>query len=81
MIYDSIDVRISVSNKGQVWWGGGGGKGGVRTTRTLPLDRPLQFDLLSFVTQGNDLPEILGKTTAQESKKSTYGWYASFKNA
>ena len=24
VIYDSVDVRISVSNKGQVWWGGGG---------------------------------------------------------
>ena len=28
VIYDSVDVRISVSNKGQVWWGGGGGGGG-----------------------------------------------------
>ena len=37
--------------------------------------------LLSFVIHGDDLPEILGKTTAQESKKSTYGWYASFQNA
>ena len=25
MIYDSVAVRISVSNKGHVWWGGGGG--------------------------------------------------------
>ena len=28
---------------------------------------------------GDDLPESLGKTTAQECKKSTYGWRASLK--
>ena len=43
--------------------------------RTLPLDPPLQLECLSFVTHGEDLPEILDKPTAQESKKFTYGWY------
>ena len=64
MIYDSVDVRISVSNKGQVWWGGGGG---VRKPLTL-LDPPLQLECLSFVTHGEDLLEILGETSTQESK-------------
>ena len=56
----------------------GRGEGGIpefRTPRTLPLDPPLQLECLSFVTHGEDLPEILDKTTAQESKKFTYGWY------
>ena len=39
-----------------------------------------KFGLLSIFTKRDDLPESLGKTTAQECKKSTYGWLASLKN-
>ena len=77
MIYNSVDVRISV--KGQVWWGRGGG--GIRTPRSLPMDPRLQLKCLSFVTHGEDLPEILVKPLPKNPTNSTYGWYASFKNA
>ena len=46
----------------------GGGGGGVRKPLTL-LDPPLQLECLSFVTHGEDLPEILGEITTQESKQ------------
>ena len=42
MVDDPVDVRISVSNKRQVWWV-------VRAPRTLPLDPSLMSPFLFFV--------------------------------
>ena len=59
----------------------GEGGGGIRTPRSLPMDPRLQLKCLSFVTHGEDLPEILVKPLPKNPTNSTYGWYASFKNA
>ena len=53
-------------------------------SKLFPLNKPWRYKICIawfLYTCRDDLTENFGKTTAQECKKSTSGWRASFKNA
>lgn len=66
MIYDSVDVRISVSNKGHVGWGGGGKSGHPGPP---PPGSATATWMSKFRYPWGRFARNFGKNTAQESKQ------------